>query len=239
MSVYACTDFHGNLDLYNQIANFIKPEDTVYFLGDAGDRGPQPWETIKEIYKNKQFIYLKGNHEDMFVRAAREILYDEIYGHDYYLLCYNGGEDTISEWLNEEHKGDWVAAINNLPIRAEYTNKNGITFIMTHAGFTPQDGISPLPENLLWDREHIYAKWPEGKDDIIILHGHTPMQKLHKRLNELHEFKYGEPLENSYDGVYIYCDDHKICLDNGTILTNQIALYNLDTLEVHIFKVEE
>lgn len=238
MSVYACTDLHGNLDLYKQIADFIKPEDTVYFLGDAGDRGPQPWETIKEIYKNKQFIYLKGNHEDMFVRAAKEILYDEIYGHDYYLLCYNGGEATISEWLTEEHKGDWVAAINGLPVRAEYTNKNGVTFIMTHAGFTPKEGVTPLLEELLWDREHFYDKWPENNENVIILHGHTPIRNLHKRLNEFHEFKFDKKLSPPKSGIYEYCDGHKICLDSGTMITQQAFLFNLDTFETHIFEEE-
>ena len=239
MSVYACTDFHGNLDLYNQIANFIKPEDTVYFLGDAGDRGPQPWETIKEIYKNKQFIYLKGNHEDMFVRAAKEYLYDGFWGYDYQLICFNGGEETLNGWLEEELKGDWIAAINNLPVRAEYTNKNGVTFIMTHAGFTPKEDTSPLLEELLWDREHFYDKWPEGKDNIVILHGHTPKPSLYKRLNELHEFKYGEALPEPNDGVYKYCDGHKICLDDCTIRSGRALLYNLDTLETYIFEVRD
>lgn len=41
MAVYALSDLHGYLDLYKQIKEFLKPEDKVYFLGDAGDRGPQ------------------------------------------------------------------------------------------------------------------------------------------------------------------------------------------------------
>ena len=38
MAVYACTDLHGHLNLYKQIKKFIKDTDTVFFLGDAGDR---------------------------------------------------------------------------------------------------------------------------------------------------------------------------------------------------------
>ena len=38
MANYVCSDLHGYLELYKKIKNFIKPEDTVFFLGDAGDR---------------------------------------------------------------------------------------------------------------------------------------------------------------------------------------------------------
>ena len=74
MSNFAVSDLHGHLKLYNKIKKFLKPEDTVYCLGDCGDRGPDAWETIKAVAKDEQFIYLKGNHEDMLVKAALERL---------------------------------------------------------------------------------------------------------------------------------------------------------------------
>lgn len=72
MATYACSDLHGRLDLLKQIQDFLQPDDTVYFLGDAGDRGPNPWETIKAVAQDKRFIYLKGNHEDMLVKAMED-----------------------------------------------------------------------------------------------------------------------------------------------------------------------
>lgn len=42
MATYACSDLHGRLDLLEQIQSFLKSDDRVYFLGDAGDRGPDP-----------------------------------------------------------------------------------------------------------------------------------------------------------------------------------------------------
>ena len=47
MSVYALADLHGNGTIYNKIKNFLKPNDTVYFLGDAIDRGPDGWTILK------------------------------------------------------------------------------------------------------------------------------------------------------------------------------------------------
>lgn len=91
MSVYACADLHGMMELYKQIKAFLKPDDIVYFLGDAGDRGSEPWEMIKTIYADPQFIYLKGNHEDMLVGAMHDFLVDESYDDNFYILRQNGG----------------------------------------------------------------------------------------------------------------------------------------------------
>ena len=79
MSVYALSDLHGCLDIYKSVKALLNPEDKVYFLGDAGDRGPQSWETIKAIARDPQFIYLKGNHEDMLVAAAEDYFKNDEY----------------------------------------------------------------------------------------------------------------------------------------------------------------
>ena len=54
---YAVSDLHGYFNLYEQIKNFIQPEDEVIFLGDATDRGPQSLELAKAIYADPQFTY--------------------------------------------------------------------------------------------------------------------------------------------------------------------------------------
>ena len=40
MATYACSDLHGNWELWAEIKKFLKPDDTLYYLGDATDRGP-------------------------------------------------------------------------------------------------------------------------------------------------------------------------------------------------------
>ena len=61
MSVYALSDLHGNEILFNKILNFLTPNDKVYFLGDAADRGKVGFGLIKQIYEDPRFIYVKGN----------------------------------------------------------------------------------------------------------------------------------------------------------------------------------
>jgi hypothetical protein len=53
MSKYAFSDLHGSLKLYNEIEKFLQPEDIAFCLGDCGNRGLQPWETIKAVAANK------------------------------------------------------------------------------------------------------------------------------------------------------------------------------------------
>ena len=39
MAAYAFTDLHGQYEFWKQIKEFCQPDDKLYFLGDAADRG--------------------------------------------------------------------------------------------------------------------------------------------------------------------------------------------------------
>ena len=184
MSVYACSDLHGYLDAYKQIKAFLKPEDKVYFLGDAGDRGPQSWETIKAVSTDPQFTYLKGNHEDMLWDACKGVATDSLNRDAYDLLCYNGGYDTFnSVWnMSQDIAAGWMNHIKHFPTSEQYINKNGQLMVLTHAGFTPSydkenNLIIPWDEELIWDRGHVHDRYLSklDKDNVFIVHGHTPI----------------------------------------------------------------
>ena len=221
MSVYCVSDLHGNYAGYEAIKNYIKPEDTVYCLGDCGDRGYAPWQTIVAVYNDPQFIYIKGNHEDMLVRAMVEWLPDHIKGVDYELLRMNGGHKTFRDWKNGPERNKWVGRLNNLPTRLVYENSKGQSVILTHAGYTPP--IIPDEQELMWNREHFEEKWT-GMDNEIIVHGHTPTSYL---------------TWPSYSS-YTYCNNHKIDIDVLTWRTNKVALLDLDTFEtIYLYVAEE
>ena len=122
---FACSDLHGMYSLYIQINDFLKSDDIVYFLGDAVDRGPKPWQLFKAIMNNSQWIYLKGNHEDMLAEAIIE--YFETDGRpDYYCqnLMSNGGAQTLSNWIMDGEYYQWAKVINKLQHQEKYINKN-------------------------------------------------------------------------------------------------------------------
>lgn len=236
MSTYACADLHGRLDLYKQIKAFLKPEDKVYYLGDAGDRGPEPWETIKVIYNDPQFIYLKGNHEDMLVKSFDDNTWGAMDA--IALCCYNGGTKTRQQIMEEPDFENWVRRLKELPLREIYLNTLGQTVILTHAGYTPP--IIPSDQELLWDRSHFTDPWPHDMDDFIIVHGHTPIPYVIKSLVELAEWAGRDINYPEWDGgACWYGDFHKICIDCASAYYDCCVLLNLDIWEEHIFRGEE
>ena len=159
MSVYAVSDLHGMLELYQQVKEFLKPEDKVYCLGDCGDRGPHSWETIKAVLVDDQFFYLKGNHEDMLVRTMRDYLGLDHDSSTERLLRSNGGGKTLEGWCAEtqEAKEKYYQILSLLPQKVTYTNHFGVEVHLSHAGFSPD--IEEKWRDYIWDRDHFYEGW--------------------------------------------------------------------------------
>lgn len=211
MAVWSCSDFHGNYKAYEAVKNYIDENDVVYYLGDAGDRGPEPWRTITAIYNDDQFHYIKGNHEDMLVNAMKEWLPNHIKSIEYELLECNGGHKTFQEWKNGPERTKWMIRLSTLPTYKLYVNVNNQVIHLTHAGFTPP--AFPDYDLLIWDRWHIFDDWTGLKNEFIV-HGHTPVHHYTGK-NE----------------TWIYCDNHKINIDISCYKSQKVALFNLDTFE--------
>lgn len=227
---FACSDLHGMYELYEQICRFLNPDDRVIFLGDAADRGSKGWQLLKDIAENPQWTSLMGNHEDMLLGAMLHEL-DVCYDPDAtYLLYSNGGYQTLEDWMQEGRDRKWITYLARLPLIEHYTNKDGKSIFLTHAGFTPgADGIhfKPLDRTrLYWDREHIKDEWVCG--DAIIIHGHTPIPSLCRRIGV-----------DRKDGALWYCDGHKCCIDNGSFATGKTCLLDLDTFEEFVFEIPD
>jgi calcineurin-like phosphoesterase family protein len=235
MAVYACSDLHGQRALFDEIKKMLNPEDTVYFLGDAADRGDDGWEMIKEIYKDSRFIYLKGNHEDMLVNAAKDYYYKDITcGYNFNLLCYNGGLKTFEDMTLDPFGKDWIEVIDKLPLIATYINAIGDEIILSHAGFTPSVDRTPYDNDLLWDREHFLDDWDDDNFfNTVIIHGHTPT--AHIACNVLVN---REEILNLKPGAFWYKAGCRKCgIDQGSAYTNTALLLDLDTYEEHIIQI--
>ena len=231
MAVYALSDLHGCLGFYKAIKEYLKPEDKVYFLGDAGDRGPHPWETIKAIAADPQFIYIKGNHEDMLVDAMEERLMDCSGTRPIYLLGRNGGYGTLEEWEADGMKSKWVLWLKQLPTHMEYVRPDGKRIMLSHAGYTPTvSGKLPWGDDLIWSRDHFWDPWEEELEDVYVVHGHTPTPIMDADA-------YGVKKEDlNKTGALVYCEGHKFNIDNGAVFTGICTLFNLDTFESIIFQ---
>ena len=240
MAVYACSDFHGMLHMYKAIKEFLQPEDKVYFLGDAGDRGPKPWETIKSVLTDSQFIYIKGNHEDMLAEALCDFIDRGCPAYSsHHLLSMNGGETTFSEAIAEFDVEGWYRKLVKLDLIQEYVNEKGERIILSHAGFTPWKKDSdteyrrPHYDDLIWDRDHFLDEWkPEDCVDCYIIHGHTPITSLLDEIDPACKMGEIEP------GALWYADGRKCCVDCGAVFTGYCVLLNLDTWDEEVFYSE-
>lgn len=241
--------------------DYLQPEDTLYYLGDATDRGESGVKTFQALMARPNTIYIKGNHDQMMANAIpfvwAEIEDINYYGgHQYGLWYQNGGDKTAQDFwkMTKEEVYAIKKAVDKMPTELRYASPAGHTVIMEHAGYTPFD-IPHRSHDPLWDRDHFYDKWV-GPEDFYLVHGHTPVQYL--------KFMYGydgKPEELTKEDmiakrqfmqdivmddeeiikpeVIRYCSGHKFDIDMCTIASNRIALLDLDTFEIIYFDEEE
>lgn len=259
--VYCTTDLHGCYEAWSKIKEKLDDTDILYYLGDAIDRGPRGLEIMLEMLKMPNVIYLKGNHEEFFQEKALT----SFTGYpDFLWTCkQNGGHFTLDQmkqrWdctnpIDENYVTRLTKKIAQLPIKAEYINKQGKKIWLSHSGyFNPEDPADHFQqENYLWDRSHIVEKWFEDENTLVI-HGHTPCANLIYKLYDM-QWSMAETIEERESlkeecrqlleewkkepQIVEYCDGHKICLDLGTFETSIAALYDLDEMIVEYFKGE-
>lgn len=260
MSVLAWADLHGRLDLFEKGLEVIQPEDTVYFLGDAADRGVDGWTIIKRILNDSRFIYLKGNHEDLLIKAIGNMttnsFNDDIYRWDRNmdLWFYNGGKPTYDAIMEDNtltaaQKIYIIHQLKELPFAAGYINKKGQQVQLSHSGY--DDFNLGNEEQFIWDRNHLmfYDTW-NGKDNEIIVHGHTPIELMIEEqqhnvewLTEKHMVEgvlgdhLAEPQPWDRHSAYWYAKNHKVNIDTGAVWNNISILLNLDTWEEIVLEI--
>jgi len=144
-------------------------EDTLLFIGDYIDRGPDSAGVVEHILGLRQWsdriVCLMGNHE--------RLLLDFLDGRDRGEYLINGGRETIESYGGQEAgiPVDHFDFINSLSYYYETGEQ-----IFVHAGL--RDG-RPLaeqdPSDLIWIREEfIHSTYDHGK---TVIFGHTPTRE--------------------------------------------------------------
>ena len=237
MANYCFTDLHGMYNLWVQIRDYANPTDRLYFLGDAMDRGPDGIKVIHELLSDPRVTFIKGNHEDIFVNCAKELMkkprdiYDTIY-----LWHANGGGPSYAAYreLNRDSKQELINKCDALPEYIRFKSDNGHEVFLCHAGtclhYDMSDRLLVRGNPYLWDRHHFNMPWDMEKDaNLYMVHGHTPVHYIKPALgiNLVPELdKHGLP------NILTYAEDHKFNLDLASFETKKIALFDLDKLKV-------
>lgn len=176
-AIFAIGDSHGCVDELRALLGKIdpKPGDTVVFLGDYIDRGPDSKGVIDVVRgyqpEGVRVVALKGNHEDMMERA----LLDKNLLEWWYR---NGGEATVQSYGGSipEDARAWCRALP-LTYRAD-------GHFFCHAGVHPNATLDEQDEeSLLWIR----SKFLLSRKDFgaRIVHGHTPSDKVEVEPNRI------------------------------------------------------
>lgn len=226
MANLIASDLHGMGQLWDNIKNYLKPEDTLYFLGDAADRGPDGFRIMRELASHPQVVYLKGNHEMLLADAILEWYGDDNMRGAMQCLYENGGGITFSDWMQDGGKADWATYLRQLPSYVQLEGKDGRTVHLSHAGFSTNKPM-PKPIELWWDRKHINDDYED--DTCWVIHGHTPTCYFYTDEEEVkEEMRNPAPILNG----------NKICIDLGSFATLKTCLFNLDTMKPIIIGME-
>ena len=175
--IFAIGDIHGCYDRLKALVEKIPIDfsrDTLLFIGDYIDRGPQSAEVVDYLIqlkkRVKEVIFLKGNHEDMLDKFLN--------GDDRFTYLLNGGQQTLDSYLKKPVQPksfpippDHVEFFKSL--RLYYETEE---YIFVHAGLRPRTPLeTQSTEDLLWIRDNfISTKYDFGKRVIF---GHTPLKK--------------------------------------------------------------
>ena len=190
--LYAIGDIHGMRDpLAKLLAQLpLEASDRLIFIGDYIDRGPDPKGTVDlliEVAKQRECIFLMGNHEAMFL-SFLGWQGPSYFGKEAFL--HNGGETTLASYGYFEADGDFALPPEHEAFYRELQlfHLEG-EYAFVHAGMSKAAlGLSDVKyalsrertKDLLWQRET--ADLPHSLG-VTIVYGHTPLPDFSVRWN--------------------------------------------------------
>jgi serine/threonine protein phosphatase 1 len=174
-------DIHGCPEEIDRLLDHLapSPSDTIVFLGDYIDRGPGSKTVVDRLLRLRQegpqCIFLKGNHEDMFLAF---IGLPGGYGDSF---LYNGGAATLRSYGLEKYPANEIS--QRLPtdhlafFKALVMQHTLGDFLCVHAGLNPQRPMTDQErDDLLWIRGP-FIQHPHPFPFTVIF-GHTPCREV-------------------------------------------------------------
>ena len=189
MSIYVCSDLHGQYTLFMKLLEKINfsDNDTMYIIGDLIDRGPKGIKLLKYLMNKNNIICTIGNHEHMMWSYYR--------GHDHdYAMAWkhpgNGGDKTRNQFnnLNNKEQNKLLDYIENMYLQIE-VKENNKTFLLSHSSFIIDKNTTKWKDcsNFEVERTLWYSPWRQWEherfehynwDNRIHVIGHVPVQRI-------------------------------------------------------------
>ena len=214
---------------------------------------------MKNLLTDPHVGYLKGNHEDIFVIAAREIkenfqfpnindrehlkkrllaTRNSLFKYDKIGLCINNdGLDSLLDWIQDGQPMDFIEQLDNLPLTFSY---NKYDFCHAGSSYAQFEKVAEIEYNggkptwneqcpLLWDRKNFDMGWTAGR---ICIHGHTPTP-----LMPVKYYGRDRSAENAHPCAWIGDFDNKysglkLNMDTGATFTGRAYVINILTQQI-------
>ena len=213
----------------------LRPEDTLYVLGDVIDRGADGCRLLLDMMGRANVIPILGNHE--FTAAVclpwllKEVTDRSLADLDDARLAalqewiVNGGGPTLRglQALSQTEREDILNYLREMELYAE-VEAGGRTFVLSHAGLDHFSPDTPLEDYALED--FLFCRpdpnepyWPNR----YLVYGHTPTRLLRAQM--------GQPLSDD-----ILCWGQQIAIDCGCGFDGKLGCLCLDTMETFYVK---
>lgn len=212
---FAIGDIHGcSRTLQKMVKDVLqlKPDDTLYLLGDYIDRGPDSIGVLDYLLHLRESGFdirpIRGNHEEMLLEAMADPATRNIwYG--------NGGWGTVRELGIDSPEGipqrylDFISDLPYLLVTDDY--------VFVHAGldFQTLDPLKDTPSQfMLWSRGSQIDSAKLGGRTLVTGHSVSPLFAINESLGTHHIM-----LDNG-------------CYDRGEMCCGALVAVNLDTREL-------
>lgn len=236
---YVCADIHGQYEKFKRMKEKINfgPDDKMYVLGDAIDRGSDPAKCLLDILTDSRITFLVGNHEDMMLEA----FHNDDNGDAIDTWFMNGAEATINQSLeigmtaddwNEAILEDAYLVIPDLVV-------NGKHFYLTHAAHLDYVVYKPVlyrtasakdVRQAVWSREYRHQPGPSEAEKYMSLYtaypettmifGHTPVTHC----------KYGKATTHGQPRISHFAHGHAINIDCGCAMGKTLGCLRLEDM---------
>ncbi len=241
---FAVGDIHGDLAHLDALLSILPPldeEDTLVFLGDYMDRGPDSAGVVARVRSlgddiSAEVVALRGNHEDAWIRVLDK-------GYPQFVLPMSNGclaayrsfvggtvpladEIGSKEELLSMSRGDFLPEdvrqwFRSLPVFYEDEHA-----LYVHAGLPKKNGrfLHPSeledPQPILWERSEEFFRFYEGKRVVF---GHTMVEILPQEISAY----------TPSDSLDVYFGAHVIGIDTRCGHGGFLSAVELPSLKVY------
>lgn len=227
---YIVSDIHGCYEEYMELMEMIHfgPEDELYVLGDAMDRGPEPIRVIQDLMMRENVTYIVGNHDYMAMLALKNLAAEiteetcrNLRPKDllhYYYWTQDGGEVTAEQFrrLSRGEQRDILDYLGDA-LLYEVLREGEKQYVLVHAGlghFAEEKALDDYDiGDLIFVRPN-YGKRYFADQRKTVVTGHTPVMTI-----------------RSDRQPFIYHENGHLAVDCGAVFGGNLAAWCVETEE--------